>query len=141
MRTHPASIQAHESRIAGVIGTGATVAVAALIVAVAVPALGVPAHVDEVTVDNPHPWAVVVDVTDADRDAWLALGGVRRNREQGFGEVLDQGDEWTFRFTYAGEQATVTVSGADLERADWRVSVPDELGERLGAADVTETPR
>ena len=140
MRTHPASIQAHEGRRADVIGTGATAIVAALIVAVAIPALRVPSHVDHVTVDNPHPWAVQVEVTDAERDAWLAMGGVARDREQDFGSVPDQGDEWTFRFTYAGQEATVTVSGADLESSDWRVAVPGELAERLASADVTETP-
>lgn len=60
--------------------------------AVAVATLGLPARVDQVTIDNPHPWLVNVDVTGSDRDGRLGIGTVSRNSEKSFTGIIDQGD-------------------------------------------------
>ena len=76
---------------------------------VAVPALRLPAHVDEVTIDNPHEWPASVEVTDQDRDGWVGVGTVGREIEHGFLEVVDQGEIWIFRFSYAGKAVELRV--------------------------------
>jgi hypothetical protein len=111
--------------------------------AVVVPALRPPTHVDRVTVDNPHAWAVnvdVTDVTDTGRGAWLGVGTVEREEEKTFAAVLDQGDEWTFRFAYRGTEVELRVTGAQLAEDRWRVAVPRQLAEELRSAGVPETP-
>ena len=60
------------------IGYLVTVPFVAVALLVAVSALPLPAHVDEVTIDNPHDWPAHVRVTDADRDGWLGVGTVGR---------------------------------------------------------------
>jgi hypothetical protein len=107
---------------------------------VVVPALRTPAEVDHLTIDNPHDWRVNVDVTDAERDGWLGIGGLDRESEQRFGSVIDQGDEWIFQFAYSGKQTELRVTREQLERDDWRVTVPDEFADRLRSANVPETP-
>jgi hypothetical protein len=108
--------------------------------AVVVPALRPPAHVDRVTVDNPHEWAVNVDVTDTGRAAWLGIGTVEREEEKTFASILDQGDEWTFRFAYRGADVELRLTGAQLAEDRWRVTVPRQLAEELRSAEVPETP-
>jgi hypothetical protein len=132
----PASNQRRELIQAAV----ATLVSAAVIVAV-VPTLRVPAHVDRLTVENPHPWAVTVVASNHDRDGWHAVGALERDSEHMFREVIDQGDQWTFRFRYAGEQADLRVTSAQLEEDAWRITVPDELAADLRSARVAETPR
>jgi len=113
-------------------------AVAGLLVAAS--GLRLPAHVDQVTIDNPHEWPAHVQVTD-DRDRWVGVGTVGRESEHGFLEVLDQGEVWIFRFSYAGEVVDLRVSGAQLEDDEWRVRVPDEFAETLRAGGIAAAPR
>jgi hypothetical protein len=105
------------------------------------PALRVPAHVDRVTVDNPYRWRVNVVATGDGRAARHDLGAVDREDVHEFADLVDQGEAWTFRFSYAGEHADLRVTAAELEELGWRVAVPDELATRLGAAGVAESPR
>jgi hypothetical protein len=119
----------------------ATAAVFTAALAVIMPALRVPAHVDRVAVDNPYPWRVNVIATGGDRDAWHDLGAVDRGDEQEFRELIDQGESWTFRFWYAGQHADLHITAAQLEEVGWSVAVPDELATRLRGAGVGETPR
>lgn len=122
------------------LGFAVTFALAVAVLLVAVPALRLPAHVDEVTIDNPHEWPASIEVTDQDRDGWVGVGTVGRESEHGFLEVLDQGEVWIFRFSYAGNAVELRVSGARLERNDWQVSVPPEFAETLRAAGVPAPP-
>ncbi len=122
------------------LGVAVTVCFAVIVLVVAVPALRLPAHVDEVTIDNPHEWPASIEVTDQDRDGWVGVGTVGRESEHGFLEVVDQGEVWIFRFSYAGKSVELPVSGARLERNDWQVPVPDEFAETLRAAGVPAPP-
>lgn len=121
------------------IAVTAPFAVAALLVAAS--GLRLPAHVDEVMIDNPHDWPAHIQVTDEDRDGWVGVGTVGRETEQGFLEIVDQGEVWIFRFSYAGEAVELRVLGAQLEDDDWRVTVPDEFAETLRARGVAAAPR
>lgn len=102
--------------------------------------LRVPTYVEQVTVDNPHLWQANVDVTGRDGAGWVGLGTVERESRSTFHDVVDQGDTWVFTFGYAGQDAEVRVSRSELERADWQITVPDQLAEQLRTAGVPETP-
>lgn len=82
------------------------------IMAIVGPAIRTPSHVDQITIDNPHTVP----------------------------EVLDQGDTWIFRFTYAGQSAENQVGRDQLDQDEWQVIVPDQLADRLRAASTPETP-
>lgn len=112
----------------------------AVAVLLAVPALRVPAHVARLTVDNPLPWPVHVQASEPGAPGWLGVGTVDRGQEQAFHSLLDQGDRWVIRFAYAGHHAELRVTRAELERAGWRVTVPGDLADQLGDADVPEAP-
>ena len=122
------------------IGYLVTVPFVVVALLVAASALRLPAHVDEVTIDNPHDWPAHVQVTDADRDGWLGVGTVGPETEQGFLDIVDQGEIWIFRFSYAREAVELRVSGARLEGDDWQVTVTDEFAETLRAAGVAAAP-
>lgn len=140
MTAHPSVRLARDARRRNHIGFAFAVCFWVAAMAVAVPAMRLPAHVDRLTVDNPHPWAINLDVTDADGSRWLGVGTVEREQEQTFPSVLDQGDEWTIRFSYSGVHVDVSMTGFQLEQRGWHVTVPDELAGQLRAAGVPVTP-
>lgn len=112
--------------------------VGALFLAVGSP-LEPPEHVSQITVTNPQAWNAEIDVTTEARDGWLGVGSVDRQDEQAFDEVIDQGDRWVFRFSYAGEHTELVVDRAQLERDDWRVMVPSDFAERMQASGVAQS--
>lgn len=111
------------------------------LMAVVVPALRTPERIDPVTVHNPHPWWVHVEVTDTTRDGWVGVGTVDRDASHDFREVIDMGDRWTLRFTYSSAVVEVTVDRADLVADGWQITVPDGFAQQLRARAVPETPR
>jgi hypothetical protein len=115
----------------------------AALLAVVMPALRVPPQVDRLTVENPHPWGITVTATGVGRDGtdgWHAIGALERESDQSFLRLMDQGDRWMFRFSYAGEHADLSVTAAQLEEDGWRITVPDRLAADLRAAGIAETP-
>mgnify|MGYP001793980745 CR=1 FL=1 len=50
------------------------------------------------TVENPTPYIINVEVTSAKRDGWFDVGTVPRGRHQTFQCLADPGAEWLFRF-------------------------------------------
>lgn len=100
-----------------------------------------PTRVERIEITNPHQWVAVVDVTDARRTQELGLGAVDPAKSQSFEEVIDQGDTWIFRFSYAGVDVERAIPRAELERDRWKVTVPDEFSERLEAAGTPPTRR
>ncbi len=118
---------------------GAGVAVAFLMLAL-MSAIEPPAHVSRITIDNPHEWAATVVVAGDETDGWMGLGTVERQASHTFEEVLDQGDQWRFRFSYGGaDGGEVAMSRSDLERRAWKVVVPDTFADRMRAAGVSPT--
>jgi hypothetical protein len=138
--TTPAAGQPASARRADLVQLVVAAVAFAAVMAAVPPTLRVPPHVDRLTVENPHPWEITVAVTDDDRDGWHPIGALERESEQRFLQLVDQGDRWTFRFSYAGEQADLSVTAAQLEEDGWRVTVPDQLAADLRAAGVAETP-
>lgn len=139
MTTRLAS-QPRSSRRRDLIGLIITGLFSAASMAIAVPALQLPTYIDQLTIVNPHAWAVNVDVTDRDRTGWIGVGAVERDSQHTFHAVIDQGDAWTFHFAYSGEHAELRVSRIQLERNNWHVTVPDEFADQLRGTDIRETP-
>lgn len=99
-----------------------------------------PSFVGRITVANPTVYNLEVGVTGGDRKGVLGLGTVERESKATFASVIDQGDEWIFRFAYGGQGGgELVLSRADLERNRWQVTVPDEVGRRLKGAGVPPT--
>jgi hypothetical protein len=99
------------------------------------------AFVDEVTIVNDTAYSTNVDVTDGARDGWLGLATVGPESTRTVREVIDQGDIWIFRFDYVGMHAEeLEVSRRDLERNEWRVSVPENFEARLREMGVPPPP-
>jgi hypothetical protein len=96
------------------------------------PATQLPSFIPHLSLANPTGYAVEIDVRAADDSGWLNLGSVRRESRYTIDEVLDQGDQWIFRFRYGGEDGgELVVSRAELRADRWRITVPAEVGERL----------
>jgi hypothetical protein len=92
--------------------------------------------VDHIEIVNPTVFQVEVDVRsararDTTGDGWMALGGIRRESRRTLDEILDQGERWTFRFSYGGVVAgEVTLGRAQIET----VTIPGEVAARLAEA-------
>jgi len=97
-------------------------------------ALRSPEVVDEVRIVNDTSYDIHVGVSGSDGRS-LGLGNVPRKGLLTVRSVLDQGDRWTFTFSYAGEHAAeVSMTRAELERGGWTIAVPAEAGDRLETA-------
>lgn len=98
--------------------------------------------VQRLSVTNPSPYSLQIDITGVDHDGWLNLGTVGRDSGREFREVLDQGSTWVVRFRSGGHDAgEVVVTRADLERNGWELQVPQEVSERLMEANVAPSVR
>jgi hypothetical protein len=112
-------------------------AVAVLALLVVMPATRLPSFVDRVTIVNPHPWSVHVDVTGDGRDGRVALAGVGPERTRTVTAVIDHGETWIFEFAYGGaDGGELVVNRAELEDAGWRITVPEEFAARMRAAGM-----
>lgn len=101
---------------------------------------GEPRTFRRLTLQNPTPYLVNVDVSRRGRDGWLDVGSFRRERTRTVEELADQGPQWVFRFSYGGVEAgDLTVSRDQLAREGWRISVPSSVGERLRHAGLAES--
>jgi hypothetical protein len=132
--TQPRQVPAGaKARTLALLASGVLVAIAFA----AMTAADSPGHVERVTVDNPHEWAANVDVAGIDKNVWVGLGTVDRQTTHTLEEVLDQGRQWRFRFSYGGaEGGEVAISRSELERKGWRVEIPDTFEERMRAAGL-----
>jgi hypothetical protein len=140
-RPHPQTAPARLGRDVAKFLVGGLVALALIIGLMA--AVEAPAFVDRVSVRNPTPYALDVQVTGADRDGWLALGPVSPGGRLSLRDVVDEGDRWIVHVSSAGiDGGEIVVSRAALERSGWVITVPDEATNRLAANGATPpTPR
>jgi hypothetical protein len=97
-----------------------------------------PSYVDRLTIHNPTPYPVEIQVADDGRDAWLDLGPVSPGERHTFSTVVDHGDRWVVRISSAGiDGGQLEVNRDGLERRDWVVTIPDEVTGRLAANGAT----
>ncbi len=137
-RTAPRSTPLRDSQRAIGVFLGAAV-LAVLLVA---PALDPGPFVPRLTVENPTPFEITVEVAGGDRQGWSDVATVRREVEEVVEEIADVGSTWVFRFSYAGmEGGEVAVSRSDLRDAGWRLAIPGDVGEALTAAGFVPSAR
>lgn len=102
--------------------------------------VGEPTSFRQLTVHNPTPYMVNVDVTGAKRDGWLEVGSFRRESQPTVEELADQGRQWVFRFSYGGVEAGELVVSRDrLAHGGRRITVPAEVTQRLRDAGLSES--
>jgi hypothetical protein len=115
-----------------------TVGAAVLIAVLAVASLRLlhqPDHVARLTIANPSEYALDVEVTSGGRHGWLALSGIPVGATRDFHDVLDQGDTWVFAFRAQGRDGgELSMSRSDLEASGWKITVPDQVFDRLRTA-------
>jgi hypothetical protein len=137
--TRPPSSSARLARIGAVILVSA-IGVAALIAVTRMEQRDV-SYV-RLTIENPLPYLVNVEVAGATRDGWLDVAAVGRGRTRVVEEVHDQGHEWVFRFSYGGVQAGELVMRRDqLVNDGWKITVPTAVADRLREAGLSESAR
>ena len=137
-RPHPAPAR-RRSDILGPLAAGIGLLLA---VGFLPPAMEAPPHVERITIHNPHEWSAAVEASGASRRGWVGIGEVDKKATLDFGEVLDQGPVWVFRFSYAGvDGGEMKVYRTDLRRSGWKVTVPDEFANRMQGARLGPSTR
>ena len=115
----------------------AAVGAVLLVAVLMVPAQRLPSFADRITVANPTDYHVEVDVRGGPGQSWFSLGGYGRDSARTSFQVLDQGRRWVFRFSSGGREAgEVIVTRAQLQENRWRITIPEEVGERLADQGV-----
>ncbi len=94
--------------------------------------LSASAVVDRVTIVNPTPYQLNVELGAVGSRGSFDIGTVSRETELVVEQVFDPGSRWILRFSYAGVSAgEVDVLRGDLADAGWRVEIPLVIGDRL----------
>jgi hypothetical protein len=97
-----------------------------------------PATVDAVTLENRTGFDLEIGVTDGSRTSELPLAPVDPGTTTRVEDVLDQGSDWVFRVTRAGEAVGTLERSRDRLRADgWRLVVPVAWDDRIATAEPT----
>jgi hypothetical protein len=100
-----------------------------------------PTRIERMTVVNPSPYDLSIDVRGANEDGWVAIGLVDQRATTDVQEVLDQGQQWTFRVAGQGHPAgTFTLTRPQLAQASWRVDIPPAIAATLQAAGAPPSP-
>jgi hypothetical protein len=103
-------------------------------------ALQGPGLVDRVTIDNPTPYPLEIEVAGGRGDSGLTLGPVSAGGRHAFESVVDQGDQWVVRVSSArSDGGEVVLRRSELERSNWVVTIPEAVGSKL--ADNGALPR
>jgi hypothetical protein len=119
----------------------APVVVLAVFIAIAPRIFIDPPRTDHLTLENRSQYAMDVEVTGAGRDGWLRLGTAERGTTTVLSGVLDQGDEWIFRFGAQGlDGGELRVAKAQLVRDDWHLTIPGSIADSLAKQGAPPTP-
>lgn len=125
-------------------GVAAAVVITIAAVAILIPLSKMsapPPFVARLTFVNPTEYHLDVEVTDAERDGWLAVGTVHKNQSTTMDDTIDQGEVWIFRFRAQGQDGgELRVSRAQLERDRWTVQIPAQIGDTLRAQGAPAPP-
>ncbi|HEX2191827.1 MAG TPA: hypothetical protein VHH09_01415 [Acidimicrobiales bacterium] len=97
-----------------------------------------PRRVARLTVTNPSPYQVNLEISDSRQERWLDLGAVGRERTRTVEELPDLGEAWVFRFSSSGvDGGRLEVTRAALRDAGWKITVPAEVTARFEEAGLT----
>ncbi len=97
---------------------------------------------ERVTIVNPTPYQLNVELAAVGSGGSLDLGTAGRDNTMVVEKVFDPGNRWVLRLSYAGESAgEVAVSRSDLADAGWRMEIPPAVGDRLRAEGFAPSAR
>lgn len=114
----------HVLAVAGAVG-------AIILLRFLVPLLEGPSRTD-LHVENRTDYDISIAASSPDRALWTPLGTVDAGEKTDFEGVIDQGDEWVFRFTTQGHDGgEVEMSRHDLEADDGKLVIPASVGATL----------
>ncbi len=103
-------------------------------------ACGNVSFVERVAIVNETVYDASVAVS-GDEGGWLGLTTVTAQDTREVREVIDQGETWTFRFSYGRhDPVELRVSRDELADSDWVVEVPVEFEENLRDEGVPPPP-
>jgi hypothetical protein len=119
----------------------ATIAAAALVIALLPSLITHQSVVPSLSVTNGSDYDVQVSVGTGRPSSWVTLGAAGQQCTTTFSQVADQGSDWELRFQAQGVDAgTMTVSRAELEAARWTVTIPTDVGQHLADRHVPLPP-
>ena len=99
-----------------------------------------PARV-ELTVSNPTAYTLDIAVAAADQTGWSPVLTVPRQGEATVTELVDEGARWTFRFRAQGQEGgELILTREQLQRAHWRIDVPEAVEKALTDHGAPRTP-
>lgn len=108
-----------------IVAAGLLLAAALLAIVLVTRLLDEPSFVDALVVENPTQYDVRIQVTDSERSGWMSIGMARRAETSTFEQIIDQGEEWIFRFRAQGvEGGELRVRRSELANDDWRLRIP-----------------
>lgn len=101
-----------------------------------------PTVVEEVSVANPSEFDVHVEVSRGEGpDGWISITTVDSRSTGVARDVIDQGEQWVFRFSTQGRAGGESrVARAELRQAQWSLEVPVEVVDRLRRSGAPATP-
>jgi hypothetical protein len=101
-----------------------------------------PHFVAAVTVDNPSPYAIDLQLTDSSRDGWMLLGVAASQSTLTVNQAVDQGAAWVFRVQSQGVEAgEFVVPRSELVTSGWRIAIPAAVIARLQAQNIPVSPK
>lgn len=96
--------------------------------------------VDRVVLINETDYPAKVEVRGETR-GWLGLTTVSPDSTTAVEQVIDQGDKWTFRFSYGvHDPVEIALTRRELAEENWRVNVPTEFEQHLIDEEATPPP-
>jgi hypothetical protein len=101
-----------------------------------------PGRAPTLTIDNPTPYDIRVEVSDTNRAEWTVLGLARQQCAASIESPIDRGGRWVFRLRTQGlVSQEIAVERADLERANWHFEVPTAMAQQWEANGIPHPPR
>ena len=89
-------------------------------------------YVPKIEIENPTDYDLLVNVRGTEDASRLQLGIVKKGRAFVTEQVIDLGENWIFTFEFLGEEAgSASVNRSELEGAQWKFVIPEEVGNRL----------
>ncbi|MGZ4695737.1 MAG: hypothetical protein ACXWA3_19095 [Acidimicrobiales bacterium] len=121
------------------------VGIAIAVVAVAVIALAqrmpAPGKAPPISLVNPSDYAVTIEASGPGTNGWVTIGIISPRTTTVSREVVDQGPDWSLRFTSQGQDFDgYEVSRDQLASDGWHYTVPSEISGQLADAGVPQSP-
>ena len=89
-------------------------------------------YIPKIEIENPTEYDLLVGVRASEDASRLQLGIAKKDRALVTEQVVDLGQNWIFTFEYLGEEAgSASVKRSELESAQWKFVIPEEVGNRL----------